>query len=68
MCNIIQNGKGYLEHIALRDYLRSNEGARDEYGELKYKLAEKYRNDIDNYIDGKTDFVRKILDKTIYNI
>lgn len=63
-----QDGKGYLEHIALRDYLRSNEGARNEYGALKYRLAEKYRCDIDNYIDGKTEFIKRILDKTIYNI
>ncbi|WP_237163348.1 GrpB family protein [Paenibacillus sp. BIHB 4019] len=35
-----KDGKGYLEHIAFRDYLRSNEAARREYGSLKDKLAE----------------------------
>lgn len=61
-----KDGKGYLEHIALRDYLRNNEIARKEYGALKYKLAETYRFDIDNYCNAKTDFIREILNKTIY--
>jgi len=61
-----KNGTGYLEHIAFRDYLRFNETARKEYDALKLKLAEIYRYDIDNYCTGKTEFVRDILNKTIY--
>jgi GrpB-like predicted nucleotidyltransferase (UPF0157 family) len=62
-----KNGKGYLEHIAFRDYLRANETARYEYGALKCKLAETYRFDIDSYWKAKTNFIRDILNITIYN-
>lgn len=61
-----KDGKGYLEHVALRDYLSANEAARKEYEELKYRLAENYRYDIDRYCEAKTDFVHKILNNTIY--
>ncbi|MDM5155102.1 GrpB family protein [Bacillus sp. DX1.1] len=61
-----KDGKSYLEYIALRDYLSANETARKEYEELKYRLAERYRFDIDNYCNAKTDFVRDILNQTIY--
>ncbi|MBN3525419.1 GrpB family protein [Paenibacillus apiarius] len=61
-----QDGKGYLEHIALRDYLRANEAARNEYQSLKLKLAQMYRYDIDKYVDAKTKFITDILRKTLY--
>ncbi|KQO12065.1 GrpB family protein [Paenibacillus sp. Leaf72] len=61
-----KDGKGYLEHIAFRDYLRSNEAARREYGSLKDKLADQHRHDIDSYCDGKTEFVTTILQQTLY--
>ncbi|OXM82702.1 GrpB family protein [Paenibacillus rigui] len=58
-----KDGKGYLEHIAFRDYLRANEEARREYGLLKLRLAEQYRNDIDSYSLGKTAFVTSVLQR-----
>ena len=61
-----KDGKGYLEHIALREYLRAIEAARNEYGALKLRLANEYRYDIDQYIDNKTEFITAILYKTIY--
>ncbi|GGH27027.1 hypothetical protein GCM10008013_28220 [Paenibacillus segetis] len=61
-----KDGKGYLEHIAFRDYLRANESAREDYEALKLNLAETYRYDIDNYCDNKTEFVKGILKMTIY--
>ncbi|MEC9489249.1 MAG: GrpB family protein [Halanaerobium sp.] len=61
-----RDGKGYREHIAFRDYLRKDEKARREYQELKMKLAERYRNDIDSYSKAKTDFITRILDRTLY--
>lgn len=54
-------GSGYLEHLALRDYLRNHDAARDEYARLKQELARAHRTDIDAYVEGKTAFVRKIL-------
>lgn len=58
------NGKGYLEHIALRNYLRTHPEARDEYARLKRRLAADHRRDIDAYVDGKTAFVQEILRRT----
>lgn len=56
-----KDGQGYLEHIAFRDYLQSNPAALQEYAEIKQRLAEQYRNDIDAYCEGKTTFVTSIL-------
>ena len=50
-------------HITLRDHLRKNIEDRDRYGLLKRKLAKQFRNDIEAYIEGKTDFIIKILSK-----
>jgi GrpB-like predicted nucleotidyltransferase (UPF0157 family) len=46
-------------HLAFRDYLREHDKIAKEYGELKEKLAEKYPNDIESYMDGKNDFIKK---------
>lgn len=62
-----KDGQGYLEHIALRDYLRENELARNEYQQLKIKLAEQHRFDIDSYCENKTTFITDILKKTLNN-
>ena len=48
-------------HVAFRDYLRSHPAAVREYGELKRGLAAAHGNDIDAYIDGKTQFIETIL-------
>ncbi|WNS45128.1 GrpB family protein [Paenibacillus sp. MMS20-IR301] len=56
-----KDGKGYLEHIAFRDYLRSSPAASQEYQAVKQRLAEKYRYNIDAYCEGKTSFVTSIL-------
>jgi GrpB-like predicted nucleotidyltransferase (UPF0157 family) len=61
-----RDGREYLQHIALRDYLRTHDDARDEYAALKQANAEKFRHDIDGYIEGKSGFIRGILNKTIY--
>lgn len=62
----VKDRKGYLEHIAFRDYLRTHDEAKDKYGELKIGLAKLYRHDAETYCDKKTDFVKDILSKTIY--
>jgi len=60
-----KDGKGYLEHIAFRDYLRANEKARKDYEKLKIYLAEKYPLDRESYCIGKTEFVKAILTKAV---
>lgn len=47
-------------HIAVRDYLRRHEKAREEYAALKKRLAKLYPYDIEGYCDGKDAFVKRI--------
>jgi GrpB-like predicted nucleotidyltransferase (UPF0157 family) len=46
-----------LAQILFRDYLREH---REEYAALKQSLAEKYRHDIEAYVDGKHEFIINI--------
>lgn len=48
-------------HLCLRDTLRSHPKLRDDYAELKKKLAAQFPDSIDDYIEGKTDFILEIL-------
>ncbi|MEN9644498.1 MAG: hypothetical protein RL238_1167 [Actinomycetota bacterium] len=47
-------------HLGLRDTLRADPELRDRYGAVKLALAER-TDDIDVYIDGKTEMVLEIL-------
>jgi GrpB-like predicted nucleotidyltransferase (UPF0157 family) len=58
-----RNGKGHIEHMIFRDYLRNHKEEMQAYGQLKMKLAEQYRTDINSYANGKCDFVKNILQK-----
>lgn len=53
----------FRNHIVLRDHLRKYPDDRDKYSKLKQELAVKFPNDIDSYIDGKTDFILSILNQ-----
>jgi GrpB-like predicted nucleotidyltransferase (UPF0157 family) len=59
-----KNGRGYLEHIAFRDYLKSHPEAMKAYGELKTKLAEQFRTDTTSYVNAKQRFIQNILKNT----
>jgi GrpB-like predicted nucleotidyltransferase (UPF0157 family) len=50
-------------HLAVRDSLRQDPGLVRAYGDLKKHLADRFTNDIDGYIDGKTEFILAILAK-----
>ena len=52
---------GVVNQIAVRDYLRAHPEAAARYGALKKQLAERFPDDIDSYVLGKTDFVLEIL-------
>ncbi|WP_239004703.1 GrpB family protein [Paenibacillus tepidiphilus] len=60
-----KDGKGYLEHIAFRNYLREHSAACQAYGELKQALAVQYREDREAYGAAKTAFVHEILGKVM---
>jgi GrpB-like predicted nucleotidyltransferase (UPF0157 family) len=50
-------------HLGLRDYLRAHPDVAIEYGDLKQTLAKRFPEDIDSYIEGKTEFILAILRK-----
>lgn len=52
---------GIVNHLAVRDYLRSDAAAAARYGALKKQLATQYPDDVDRYVRGKTDFLIDIL-------
>jgi len=52
---------GVVNQLAVRDYLRANPEAAARYGALKKRLADRFPDDIDRYVFGKTDFVLDVL-------
>ena len=47
-------------HLAFRDYMITHSEAAQEYSELKRKLAKKYPDNIQAYMDGKDGFIKEI--------
>ncbi|MGH9935076.1 MAG: GrpB family protein [Blastocatellia bacterium] len=56
-----QGSLGLQNQLAVRDYLRAHREMAQAYGELKKRLAHEFPNDIESYVDGKTDFLLGIL-------
>jgi GrpB-like predicted nucleotidyltransferase (UPF0157 family) len=52
----------WRDRLAFRDRLRTDAATRRSYAELKLALASKHRDDRDAYTDGKTDFIRFVLE------
>lgn len=57
----LQGSLGLRNHLALRDYLRTNPEAVKQYSALKRELALAHSHDIEAYIEGKTQFIVEIL-------
>jgi GrpB-like predicted nucleotidyltransferase (UPF0157 family) len=51
----------WRDHLLFRDYLRAHSEVAAEYAALKHTLAERYPFDRESYIEGKTEFVQRIL-------
>jgi GrpB-like predicted nucleotidyltransferase (UPF0157 family) len=51
------------EHLAFRDYLRWHPEVAAAYGSLKLELAARHPRDREAYINGKTAFVRDVLER-----
>ena len=56
-----QGSLAVQNHLAVRDYLRTHPETAQEYGELKKRLAQEFPNDIESYVDGKTNLVLEVL-------
>lgn len=55
-----QTGDPEIErHLSFRDYLISHPEASSQYGRLKEKLAAKFANDRESYINGKDAFCKR---------
>ena len=48
-------------HLAVRDYLRAHPNAVREYGDLKKRLAREYADNIDGYVEAKSEFLLGVL-------
>lgn len=55
------NSPALANHLAVRNYLRAHADVARDYGALKKRLAAQFADDIDGYIDGKTDILLRIL-------
>ena len=60
----VQDSPALANHLAVRDWLRSHPKDARAYGALKRHLAGAFRDDIDGYVDGKTEFLAAILAKS----
>lgn len=52
----------WTNQLLFRDYLRAHDDVARAYGELKRTLAVKFPNDREAYINGKTEFVRSVIE------
>jgi GrpB-like predicted nucleotidyltransferase (UPF0157 family) len=56
-----QGSLAVQNHLAVRDYLRTHPETAQVYGELKKRLAQEFPNDIESYVDGKTNLMLEVL-------
>ena len=54
-----------LKHLAFRDYLRAHPEAAVEYAALKSRLAALYKLDPVSYQDGKSDWIRRVVQQAL---
>ncbi len=47
-----------MRHLAFRDYLIAHKKIADEYGALKFEIAQSCQNDIEKYCDEKDAFIK----------
>jgi GrpB-like predicted nucleotidyltransferase (UPF0157 family) len=55
-------------HLAFRDYLRNNPEGATEYGQLKRRLADKFRDDRESYTEAKGRFIEQALDEASHAV
>jgi GrpB-like predicted nucleotidyltransferase (UPF0157 family)/uncharacterized protein YhfF len=54
-------GSFWRDHLRFRNMLRDDAAVREQYRELKRKLAAAFRNDRAGYTDAKASFIRNVL-------
>ncbi|WP_084157473.1 GrpB family protein [Oceanobacillus manasiensis] len=64
--HVFQNGsQEIVRHLAFRDYLRVHPVERENYAELKEKLAAQFPYNMEAYIQGKNDLVKEIEERAL---
>jgi len=59
--HVFQGGDPEIKrHLHFRDYLTKHPEEIAKYGQLKRKLAKKYKNNIDRYTKGKSAFIARV--------
>lgn len=58
---VVTGGAFWLRHLAFRDALRADAALADRYWKMKQRMAARYPNDRAAYTEGKTDFIRGVL-------
>lgn len=54
------NSPFWIRHLAFRNFLREHQEEKEAYNTLKCELAEKEWEDINDYADAKTEFIRAV--------
>jgi len=56
-------GEFWARHLLFRDYLRQNPEVAEKYAALKKQLAEREWEDVNEYADAKTEFIKSVESK-----
>jgi GrpB-like predicted nucleotidyltransferase (UPF0157 family) len=59
----VQNSLALQNHVAVRDYLRTHPSEAAVYSKLKKRLAARFPNERERYVESKTDFILSILEQ-----
>jgi GrpB-like predicted nucleotidyltransferase (UPF0157 family) len=54
-----------MRHLAFKEYLINHPQIAKEYSDLKIQLSQKYPYDIERYMEGKNDFIKRIEKKAL---
>ncbi|MFB6457827.1 GrpB family protein [Chitinophaga sp. Hz27] len=57
----VKGSPSLQNHLLLRDTLRNNQELRATYAAIKERLAATVNDDIDAYVEGKSDFIAQVL-------
>ena len=60
---LTQDSPRPAEYLLLRDYLRANASAAEEYAQVKWDLATEYATRRDRYVTVKSDYVTALMNK-----
>jgi len=60
---VLSGSDELIRQVIFRDVLKQHPGMVQAYSKLKLDLANKYKDDRERYTDGKSDFIKAVLDK-----